>query len=322
MVVRSENSWETETKSELVSIGTHRLFLSTSGPPRKPGTAVVIFFTGGGVPVLAHTHLQDLISKSSRCYFYDRAGYDYSERGPIEHPTSEDAAYEAWNLLHAVKVAPPYVLVSHSYGGIIARTFLEQHSEAIAGMVLADTAAELMYELWPHVPATSLEAVGKDVDFLKLTHFLEESGYTEEELEAIIKAIERTQPAAIAEDNRTGVRALAQRRQYTRVIMGDKPLSVIRCNMARDYRIIYEAGVKAGNGTEAEREDAKRFIETFDIYDDVIRAAQVRLSRNSKYVVIEDCGHDVPMRRPRIIANEVEWVLEQLQSRSPQEIAS
>src|ERR1700730_3066772 len=76
MVKQTRNLWETTSKSDLVSIGTHKLFLSTSGPVRTPGTPVVIFFTGGGVPVAAHVRLQAMISGFARVYFYDRSGYD------------------------------------------------------------------------------------------------------------------------------------------------------------------------------------------------------------------------------------------------------
>ena len=312
MVRRKDNPWEIETKSGLVSIGTHRLYLSASGPSRKPGWPVVIFITGGGAPVIAHTHLEERIGIHARSYFYDRAGYDRSERGPIKYLTAATTCNDLWALLKAVKVGPPYVLVSHSYGGIIARTFLEQHPDEVAGMVLVDVATEMMYQMYPHVPSASLETIGDGIDWDKLTHLHEEGGYSDEEMKEIEKAIERTAPAATAEDNRGSGRALAEKRQYARCVMGDKPLSVIRCNMAHDYRVLYEAGVKAGNGTEAEREDARKFIETFDLFDDEIRFALLRLSKNSRYVSVEDCGHDITMRRPQIIADEVEWVFQRL----------
>nr|POE58654.1 hypothetical protein CFP56_68329 [Quercus suber] len=37
---------------------------------------------------------------------------------------------------------PPYVLVAHSYGGCIARLYLQQHSRDVAGMVLVETGQE------------------------------------------------------------------------------------------------------------------------------------------------------------------------------------
>ena len=311
------NPWETTSKSGLVAIGTHKLFLSTCGPARVPGAPAVLFFTGGGVPVAAHVRLQALISEFARVYFYDRAGYDRSELSPIPHPTAADAAVELKALLRAVNVAPPYVLVSHSYGALVAREFLALHSSnryAIVGMVLAESATELMYETFPSLDDDDYNAVTAGVDFVELTHLREESKLSDEQWEATIEAIVRTQPGSQAEDTRGSGRPLAAKRQFQYQALGQRPLSVVRCNFANDWRVMYEAGVKMGNGTEEQRARARRFVEKFELFDDDLRACQLRLSGRSRYKQFADCGHDVPIRRPEYISEEVRWVLELLRS--------
>lgn len=80
MLITTTNEWELYDKSGLVSVGSHSLFVSTRGPPRKPEAPVVIFITGGGAPTECYVHLHHAISKFARNYFYDRAGYGRSER--------------------------------------------------------------------------------------------------------------------------------------------------------------------------------------------------------------------------------------------------
>lgn len=315
MVKRSQNPWETTTKSELVSIGSHKLFLSTSGPARVSGNPVVIFFTGGGVPVAAHLRLQAQIGDFARVYFYDRAGYDRSERGPIPHPTAADAAVELTALLRAVKVAPPYVLVGHSYGALIAREFLELHSTTggvVVGMVLAESATELMYEVFPTLDDADYHAVIAGVDFIELTHLREESKLSDEEWQAMIEAIARTELGSGAENTRGSGWALAVRKQFQKQALGRWPLSVIRCNFPRDWRIMYEEGVRMGNGTEAQRARARRFVEKWELFDDDLRVCQLRLSSRNRYRQFTDCGHDVTLRRPEYVVQEIRWVLGQL----------
>ncbi len=310
---RRQNPWETSSKSELVPIGTHKLFISTSGPARTPGTPVIIYFTGGGVPVAAHVRLQAVLSTFARVYFYDRSGYDWSQVGPVEHPTADVAAAECYALLKAVQVSPPYILVGHSYGSIVAREFLDLYTDSVAGMVLADSATELLYEVFSEpLPGADMAAIAESIDVAKLTHLREESSLTDREWETAIEAIERTAPASNAEDCRGSGRPLARKRQFQMQALGHQPLSVIRCNTAHDYRIVYEAGIAAGNGTEEQRAGALKFIETWELYDDELRAAQLRLSSKCRYKHIADCGHDVAIRRPEVIAKEVRWVLEQL----------
>lgn len=314
MVLRSRNPWETTSKSELVSIGTHRLFLYASGPPRAHNSPVVIFFTGGGAPAAADVRLQSLLSKFVRVYFYDRSGYNWSEAGPVRHPTAVVAATELCALLRAVQVAPPYVLIGESYGCIVAREFLALCPTGVAGVVLAEAATELMYDLFREgIPDPNMAAVSAGVDLAEIMHFREKSKLSDEEWRLAMEAFERTTKGSMAEDCRGSGRPLAKKMQFQKQALGHRPLSVVRCDMASDFRVLYDAGVKAGNGTEEQRAGARKLIQTLELYDDDLRAAQLRLSSNHRYRLVPDCGHAVSILRPEVIVEEVKWVLGQLE---------
>ena len=45
-------------------------------------------------------------------------------------------------LLCAAGIPPPYVLVGHSIGGVVARRFYAQHPGMVAGMLLVDSSHE------------------------------------------------------------------------------------------------------------------------------------------------------------------------------------
>lgn len=63
-----------------------------------------------------------------------------------------------------------------------------------------------------------------------------------------------------------------------------------------------------------QRAGARRFIERFELFDDDLRAGQLRLLSRNRFVHIANCGHDFPMRRPEIIAEEMRWILEHFSS--------
>lgn len=314
MVRRSDNPWENETRAGLISIGSHQLFISTSGPPRKQNQPVVVFFSGGGAPIAIYLRLQRLLSAHWRVYFHDRSGYDRSEFGPYETLTGQRSAEELQTVLANTSVGPPYILMGHSYGGIAARAFLElQRPDAVQGMVLADTATELMYELFqPEIPPPSLQAISDGVDWAALTHLKQHMKLTDDEYREALEAAARTAPAAQAEDCRATAAILLQSRQFQEHRLSPWPLSVIRCNMPQDFRTLYNAGVGLGQGTPEQREDAMRFIEKFEVFGDQVSAAQLRLSSCNTFTYYSDVGHDDIFRRPEVYVEALRWVMERV----------
>ncbi|MCJ1324441.1 hypothetical protein MMC10_001103 [Thelotrema lepadinum] len=72
---------------------------------------------------------------------YSRAAHDQSTGPANQSPTA--AIEDLVSLLKVLKLKPPYVLVAHSYGGCIARTFLHlRGAKEVAGMVLVETGQE------------------------------------------------------------------------------------------------------------------------------------------------------------------------------------
>lgn len=160
-------------------------------------------------------------------------------------------------LLRAVEVAPPYVLAAESYGALVAGEFLDLHLPGVVvGMILAESATELLYEVFPTLDDADYNAVTAGVDFVELTHLREESKLSDEQWDAMVAAILRSEQGSEAENKRGSGRTLAAQKQFQNQALGHWPLSVIRCNFPHDRRVMYEAGVKMGNGTKAQRAGA------------------------------------------------------------------
>jgi pimeloyl-ACP methyl ester carboxylesterase len=76
--------------------------------------------------------------KTNRVCFYDRAGNGWSDRRPNHRVTVAAVVSELDALLVAEGAEPPYVLVAHSFGGVVARAFAIAHPSEVTGMVLVD----------------------------------------------------------------------------------------------------------------------------------------------------------------------------------------
>jgi pimeloyl-ACP methyl ester carboxylesterase len=101
------------------------------------GTPVVMLESGLGPGAWSWRKVQDAIAQATRTCAYDRAGYWNSPAtdGP------RDAGAEADDLaalLKAANLPAPYVIVGHSYGGMIARLYAGRHTSDLAGLVLVD----------------------------------------------------------------------------------------------------------------------------------------------------------------------------------------
>jgi len=119
----------------LVDVGTHRLHLHCAGE----GSPTVVFDAALGASSLSWSLVHPAVARVTRACTYDRAGFGWSEGGPMPR-TAGRIADELHRLLQRGEVPGPYVLVGHSYGGLVMRLFASRHAEEIAGLVMIEPA--------------------------------------------------------------------------------------------------------------------------------------------------------------------------------------
>lgn len=120
----------------LVDVGGHRLHLLESGC----GEATIVLEAGLMSTVLSWSNLQRELAQSYRVVSYDRAGLGWSELGPMPR-TADRIVDELHTLLQEAGIAPPYVLVGHSFGGLTMPLFAAKFPEETVGLVLVDPVA-------------------------------------------------------------------------------------------------------------------------------------------------------------------------------------
>jgi len=100
---------------------------------------VVVLESGYGLPSAYWSDLQARLSPRRSCA-YDRAGLGRSDPRPRDAETTPTDELRA--LLRRAGVAPPYVLVGHSYGGLLVRAFEAQYRGTVRAVVLLDAISD------------------------------------------------------------------------------------------------------------------------------------------------------------------------------------
>jgi pimeloyl-ACP methyl ester carboxylesterase len=119
-----------------------RLAGTTVAARLRPGRGpVVVFESGLGLPGSLWRPVVALLPADRAVLCYDRAGLGASDPGTPPRSGVRQAG-ELRELLHALGLAPPYVLVGHSAGAFVVRLFALDHPDEVAGVVLVDPSHE------------------------------------------------------------------------------------------------------------------------------------------------------------------------------------
>ncbi|MGH9554895.1 MAG: alpha/beta fold hydrolase [Terriglobales bacterium] len=119
---------------KLVDVGGHRLHIQCAGE----GRPTVVLETGALAMSAFWGWVQPQAAVHTRVCSYDRAGLGWSEPGP-EPRDALRIARELRILLRNAGETPPYVLVGHSFGGLLVRVYADQYPEDVVGLLLLDS---------------------------------------------------------------------------------------------------------------------------------------------------------------------------------------
>jgi pimeloyl-ACP methyl ester carboxylesterase len=259
----------------LLDVGGYRLHLNCTG--ENAPTVVLDYGLEGSY--LDWYKVQPEIARFARVCSYDRAGYGWSDTSPRPRVPSV-MADELYRLLQAAGEKPPYILAAHSYGSVVGQTFAFRYPNETAGLVLIDGVHLRESPLFPLSHRLWLRFMQWTMP-LGLPRWRDWCAGGPPELHAMAEAANcrsRAYATSYREWSQLGESG-AEMRGITN--LGDIPLVVI----SRDPVLGHDRDEAASHAQQ--QRDA------------------LKLSSNSRLIIAEGSGHDVPLARPDVIIDAV-----------------
>jgi pimeloyl-ACP methyl ester carboxylesterase len=128
----------------LVPINSQRCLHVVQHGTQQPGRPVVILEAGLAATSLSWLFAPPLLAEFSQVVSYDRAGLGRSSPSGAA-PTLNGILADLDALTQTLPLTPPFIMVGHSFGGLIVRAFAHLHPQSVAGLVLVDPVSLTTY---------------------------------------------------------------------------------------------------------------------------------------------------------------------------------
>jgi pimeloyl-ACP methyl ester carboxylesterase len=122
---------------KLIDLGGYHLHLNCTGK----GRPTVVIENGFDEFSFDWVLVQAAIEKFARVCTYDRAGYAWSDAGPLPR-TYAQINFDLRRALHKVHEKGPYIFVGHSFGGPVIRNYALTYRNETAGLVFAESVGD------------------------------------------------------------------------------------------------------------------------------------------------------------------------------------
>ena len=104
------------------------------------GSPAVVLINGSGGPLAGWYRVLPALAAATTTLAYNRPGIGRSAR-PSRPQTVSAMVEDLHNLLVELAVPAPWILVGHSFGGLVANLFARSHAQSVAGVVLLEATA-------------------------------------------------------------------------------------------------------------------------------------------------------------------------------------
>ncbi|MDC8004155.1 alpha/beta hydrolase [Aureisphaera galaxeae] len=274
-----------------VDIGGYALHLNVMGT----GSKTIIIEAGAGAFSLQWLEFQKTLSKHFTVITYDRAGYGWSDPSPYSR-TAKVIAEELHTALTKLEKKGPYILMGHSYGGLVIKTFLNNYPKDVEALILADAATEFQFQKLPPMVSMIVEA---GINRFKESGTMARKGMLQPEMIPIDSTLTAKYWKDYQKISSTPAFYDAMVNEMT---LMDFSYSQSKVKSPTNVPLLV---ITAGNSFEAFRSIPGMPVEESNVIWERLQKEQLKLSSKSEQTIIPEATHDMVLSTPKELLNAV-----------------
>jgi pimeloyl-ACP methyl ester carboxylesterase len=311
----------------------NKVHIRRAGQRSTPQDPTIVFVCGLGSSCLSFTVVQhELAAAGISSFTYDRLGIgrsspllqvDNAEAAAAAPETpqprhAKELAKELSEVLRVAGVLPPFIIASHSYGGVISWEYIAAHAGHVVGFLAIDANS-----------ARSIERPLNDQDLGILTKGLADGAFDYYKIVGLNAA--NRLPSALWEEATSkrhptkpwqygtggevsemqgysdSCKSLQRHGILSRHPLTRYPVTVIKGDTAMDIRRLIDASEALGGGTHTAHEDLRKKLEGYSQIDGDQQSDHLQLTGcgTKRYIESKRSGHWVHITEPELVVHEI-----------------
>lgn len=274
------------------------------------GPQTVMLEAGSHADTTTWFKLQPLLAASAKVCSYDRAGYGFSDGGPLPRDLAAEVA-DMHALIKRAKLNTPFVLIGHSRGSNIARLYAQRYPSDLSGMVLIDPPAQDVASVAPEWAKQEAQMNEQRFEFIHQCEAGAEKHQLASPPPALAACVARENPAASPKVN-ASIAAYKFKPVFWRTLESE----------LRDNAVIYGQPVSPKENLGAlpvivltasdTYADAPGDIrKTLEAARDATQAKILATTTHGRRIVVDHASHDIQLDQPVAVAHAVDALLKQ-----------
>ncbi|QFT89087.1 Dihydrolipoyllysine-residue acetyltransferase component of acetoin cleaving system [Bacillus sp. THAF10] len=270
-----------QPRGKLIKIDGRQIHAHVTGD----GGPTIILEAGMGGTHLDWSFIQDGISKKNTVLSYDRAGYGWSEESARDL-TVQQHVNTLRMLLQELRLKPPFVLVGHSYGGLMMREFAATYPQDVASLILIDAVHEDWYDT-EQMTIARKTAIQKIQRVHKAGYYFADLGVPR--LFKLHVGSKHLPKEILKETKALGFQAKSYRTIYSELSHAEKSVKELqKCPQIPEQIPI--TVLSAGKQTDVWKQQQQKLA---------------ALHKNTEHFTVEDSFHAIPIHKPDAVIHTI-----------------